>query len=126
MRYPVILMPDQSALVHQHCVPCEGGTAPLTKEEYSVYLPQVSSWAITPDEKRIEKEFSFQHFLDGVAFMNAVATLAESQGHHPDLFLHDFKQVRVSLWTHAIGGLSINDFVLATKIDQLKLPVQSK
>lgn len=112
-------MTDQSSLLHQHCVPCEGGTAPLTKEEYRVYLPQVSTWTITPDEKRIEKEFSFKSFKESVAFINAVATIAESEGHHPDLCLHDFKQVRVSLWTHAINGLSINDFVLATKIDQL-------
>lgn len=112
-------MSDQSSLIHQHCVPCEGGTVPLTKEEYQVYLPQVLSWTITDDEKRIEKEFSFKNFSFAVEFITNVAKIAESEGHHPDLFLHDFKQVKVSLWTHAIGGLSINDFVLATKIDQL-------
>lgn len=112
-------MSDPSLLVHQHCVPCEGGTSPLTKEEYRVYLPQVDTWTITDDEKRIEKEFHCENFLQGVAFINKIAALAESQGHHPDLLLHDFKHVKVSLWTHAIGGLSINDFVLATKIDQL-------
>ncbi|MBP9700430.1 4a-hydroxytetrahydrobiopterin dehydratase [Candidatus Woesebacteria bacterium] len=112
-------MTTSSDLQHQHCVPCEGGTQPLTQAEYAVYLPQVTEWQITSDEKHLERDCSFKNFSAAIEFITTVAKIAESEGHHPDLYLHDFKYVKVSLWTHAINGLSINDFVLATKIDAL-------
>lgn len=105
-------------LKHQKCVPCEGGTKPLTREEFSVYLPQVPDWQVQ-DELRLYKQFDFNNFADCIAFINQVASIAESEGHHPDINLHDFKHVGITLSTHAIGGLSVNDFILATKIDEL-------
>lgn len=105
-------------LSHQHCVPCEGGTKPLTREEFVVYLPQVESWEVV-DEKMLRKEFTLKNFKAAIHFIDQIAEIAESEGHHPDLFLHDYKKLTITLSTHAIGGLSINDFVLAVKIDEL-------
>ena len=102
-----------------HCVPCEGGVAPLTRAEFSVYLPQVSDWHVRKDDKEIEKEFIFNNFSEAIAFINHVASIAEAEGHHPDIDLHDYKKVTIRLSTHAIGGLSVNDFVLAVKIDAI-------
>jgi 4a-hydroxytetrahydrobiopterin dehydratase len=110
-------MSDQS-LSHKHCVPCEGGTKPLTREEFNVYLPQVEQWEII-EEKSIKREFILKNFKDAVGFIGKIAEIAESEGHHPDLFLHDYKKLTVTLSTHAIGGLSVNDFVMAVKIDEL-------
>jgi len=108
-----------SDLSQHHCVPCEGGIAPLSRREFSVYLDQVKDWIIINDVV-IEREFSFKNFKAAIAFMNQIAEVAESEGHHPDLLLHDYKKLKVTLSTHAIKGLSINDFVLAIKIDALE------
>ena len=113
------LVPPEKLATH-HCVPCEGGVAPLTRTEFSVYLPQIQEWQVL-DEKKLEREFVFSDFKKTVEFINQIAAIAESEGHHPDLFLHDYKKCTVTLSTHAIGGLSVNDFVLAVKIDALHL-----
>lgn len=110
--------PDQ--LSKHHCVPCEGGTKPLTPSEYQDYLPQVTEWRIV-DEKSLERDFVVKNFSSAVTFITEIAKIAESEGHHPDLLLHQYKHVKVMLSTHAIGGLSINDFVMAIKIDELFL-----
>lgn len=107
-------------LSKQHCVPCEGGVDPLTRVEFEVYLPQVSAWTVREDEKLIWREFVCKNFMDAVAFIQQIAQVAEAEGHHPDLCLHAYKKLRVELSTHAIQGLSINDFVLAVKIDELR------
>jgi 4a-hydroxytetrahydrobiopterin dehydratase len=101
-----------------HCVPCEGGVAPLKREEFAVYLEQVKDWNVI-DDKALQREFIFKNFKETVAFINKVAEVAESEGHHPDLNLHNYKKLTVHLYTHAIGGLSTNDFIMAVKIDEL-------
>ncbi|HYD34730.1 MAG TPA: 4a-hydroxytetrahydrobiopterin dehydratase [Vitreimonas sp.] len=101
-----------------HCVPCEGGTAPLTREEFAVYLDQVKEWEVR-GEKQLQRTIVTKNFAAAVEFINQVAAIAEAEGHHPDLLLHAYKKVTVTLTTHAIGGLSINDFVMAVKIDEL-------
>jgi 4a-hydroxytetrahydrobiopterin dehydratase len=98
------------------CSPCEGGGEPLTREEIKPYLEHVNGW-MAVDSKKIEREFVFQNFAQALEFVNAVGGIAESEGHHPDILLHDYKKVKISLWTHAIGGLSENDFIVAGKID---------
>jgi len=100
------------------CVPCEGGTQPLTKAEFSVYLPQVSDWTVVNDLS-LTKKFEFKNFSSALGFITRIGLLAEKEGHHPDINLHDYKFVDVTTTTHAIGGLSVNDFVMAVKIDQL-------
>lgn len=111
-------LPTPRTLHSHHCEPCEGGVAPLKREEFSLYLPQIQGWNVVSD-LALEKEFVFKDFKEAVVFINKVAELAESEGHHPDLNLHNYKKLTITLSTHAINGLSVNDFVMAVKIDTL-------
>lgn len=108
-------------LTQQHCVPCEGGTAPLTAEQEEMYLSAVPEWKLdrSSEVHRIKREFVCKNFLDAVEKIKTIATLAENEGHHPDLRIFDYKHLEVTLTTHAIKGLSENDFIMAAKIDQL-------
>lgn len=108
-------------LTRKHCVPCEGGTAPLTPEQENMYLSAVPEWRIdrsTP-EHWISRDFPCKNFAAAVAMIQDIAKIAEEEGHHPDLRLHDYKFLEVKLLTHAIHGLSENDFILAAKIDEI-------
>ena len=106
-------------LTQQKCVPCEGGVEPLKRAEFQPYLDAVNDWSVVDNDLQIEKEFVFKNFKQALAFINKVGEIAESEGHHPDIYLHNFKKVKISLMTHAIKGLSTNDFILAAKIDAL-------
>ena len=106
------------ALAQKHCVPCEGGTPALSSDSIQSLLGQIKGWQ-PRDDKALEKSFKFKDFLGAVDFVNAVTPVAEAEGHHPDLFVK-WGEVRVSLTTHAVGGLTENDFILAAKIDQLQ------
>lgn len=105
-------------LVQKKCVACEGGTVPLNKIEAEVLLKQLSVWTLSGDAKWLSKEFKFKDFKEALAFTNAVGEIAESEGHHPDIQL-SWGKVVVELTTHAIGGLSENDFIVAAKIDTI-------
>ncbi|HKK20757.1 MAG TPA: 4a-hydroxytetrahydrobiopterin dehydratase [candidate division Zixibacteria bacterium] len=105
----------------KHCVPCEGGVDPLTRPEFSGYLEQITGWQVIEDDKKIQRDFQFKDFPEALKFVNAVGAIAEDEGHHPDINLHSWNKVRITLYTHAIGGLSINDFVVASRIDRIKL-----
>ena len=104
-------------LKHKKCVPCEGGIAPLKPDEYEAFLRQKLTGWVAIDAKKIEKEYKFKNFKEALAFINKVGVIAEDEGHHPDILLHGWNKVKLSLFTHAIGGLSENDFILASKID---------
>ncbi len=107
-------------LTKQHCVPCEGGTKPFSKKEANEYLKAVTDWELLSDKPtKIERKFTFKNFKEALSFINKVGVLAESEGHHPDIFLHNYKKVDITLYTHSIGGLSVNDFIMAAKINQL-------
>jgi 4a-hydroxytetrahydrobiopterin dehydratase len=110
-------MSEVPALAGRHCLPCEKGTPPLTEAEAAAYLPQVPSWEMR-EGKSLRRRFRFRGFREAMAFVNRVADLAEAEGHHPDIFI-SYDRVRIDLTTHAIGGLSENDFILAAKVDQL-------
>lgn len=102
------------------CVPCRVGAPILTQEEIKNYLGQVDeNWQHQRSPDKIIKEFEFDNFNGAILFINEVAKIAEDEGHHPSLYLHDYKMVRVELWTHKIGGLHKNDFILASKIEKL-------
>jgi 4a-hydroxytetrahydrobiopterin dehydratase len=105
-------------LTQQKCVPCEGGVEPLKRVEFEKYLEQVAQWRVLED-KELEREFKFKDFNEALGFVNRVGEIAEQERHHPDLYLHGWNKLRINLMTHAIGGLSINDFVMAAKIDQM-------
>lgn len=103
-------------LREKHCVPCEGGVEPLSRAESKRLLDELDGW----DEKggKLRKTLTFADFRAAMAFLGRLADLAESEGHHPDFCVH-YDRVDLTLWTHAIGGLSENDFILAAKIDAL-------
>ena len=104
-------------LAAKKCVPCEGGTPAFTPEQVQEYLPHVKNWEVL-ENKKIRKEFIFKDFKEAMAFVNKVADIAEAEGHHPDIHIF-YNRVTLELWTHAVMGLSENDFILAAKIDQL-------
>ena len=106
-------------LTAQKCVPCEGGTKPLTPSETRPYLEVVKDWQLEGASKKIEKKFKFPDFKTALDFVNKIATIAEEEGHHPDIKL-GYGKVEVELSTHAIGGLSVNDFIMAAKINKLE------
>jgi 4a-hydroxytetrahydrobiopterin dehydratase len=108
-----------SDLKQKKCVPCEGGVKPLMPDEYGAFLrEELDGWR-DREEKYIEKDFVFKNFKDALGFVNKVGVLAEEEAHHPDIFLHNWRKVKITLTTHAIGGLSENDFILAAKIDEI-------
>ena len=98
------------------CVPCEGGVDPLSKKETRRLIRQIEGWS--ERRKKLEKTRTFADFRQAMAFVGRVADLAEAEGHHPDFCVH-YNRVDFTLWTHAIRGLSENDFILAAKIDAL-------
>ena len=107
-----------SELTKKMCLPCEGGVLPLSRNELSQFTSQVSNrWRVVKDHQ-IEAEFLFDNFLQALEFTNQVGELAEKEGHHPDMHL-SWGRVGITIWTHAIDGLSENDFILAAKIDEL-------
>lgn len=104
-------------LLQQKCVPCEGGVDPMTKmDAESMRDFHVKDWEISEDSKNIFKKFKFKDFKDALEFVNKVGAIAESEGHHPDIEL-GWGKVNITLTTHAIGGLSQNDFIVAAKIN---------
>lgn len=107
-------------LAARHCVPCKGGTPPLTAEQAAPLLAQLGGWQVedAAGHRQLFKAFRLRDFVGAVDFVNRLTPIAEAEGHHPDLLV-TWGRVRVQLWTHAAGGLTENDFVLAAKIDQV-------
>jgi len=108
----------------KRCSACEGDIEKLTAEQVREHIQALDGWRITGDGLRIRKDWQVKNFMAGMDFFNRVAQLAEAEGHHPDLHLENYRQAWIEIWTHAIGGLSENDFILAAKID--RLPVELK
>lgn len=106
-------------LLQKSCVPCEGGVDPLSREEAEALLKQIhAGWQLAPDAKSIRREFKFRNFYHSMGFLNAVAFIANTEDHHPDVEI-GYGYCRVRFNTHAIDGLSENDFICAAKIDRL-------
>ncbi len=106
-----------SELATKTCVPCHGGVPPVKGAELANLARQVSGWRVV-DEHHIVKKFEFPDFRTALQFVNRVGDIAEEQGHHPDILLA-WGRVEITLWTHAVSGLTESDFILAAKIDQL-------
>jgi 4a-hydroxytetrahydrobiopterin dehydratase len=106
------------SLASKHCVPCRGGIPPLTGEEAQRLLPGAPGWRLEENGTRLVRRFEFEDFKKAIEFVNRVADIAEEQGHHPDIAIH-WNKVDLVLWTHKIGGLHENDFILAAKINRL-------
>lgn len=103
---------------NKNCVPCEGGVPPLSSDDAREYLTSLSGWELDSESKKISKKFSFKDFVQAMVFVNMVAVIAEAEGHHPDIAV-SYNKVTCELTTHAIGGLSENDFIVAAKIDAI-------
>ena len=105
-------------LAKKECVPCKGGVPPLKgKELNELYAQLGADWKVV-DVHHLEKEFKFNNFRQALDFTNKVGELAESQGHHPDIFL-SWGKVKLMIWTHKIDGLTESDFVFAAKVEEL-------
>jgi 4a-hydroxytetrahydrobiopterin dehydratase len=107
-------------LTKKHCVPCEGGTEPLTNQREDELHSAVPEWSVSREgTHQLSRELVLKNFKEVLAFVNRVGELAESEGHHPNLYIYGFKHLRIELYTHAIGGLSENDFIMAAKINEM-------
>ena len=108
-------------LKEKKCVPCEGGVPPLDLSEIHKYQKKIDGWDVKPNEKKIyclEKNFKFKNFSESQNFVNKVGEISEKENHHPDISF-GWGYAKVTVTTHAIEGLSENDFILAAKIDQI-------
>jgi 4a-hydroxytetrahydrobiopterin dehydratase len=117
-------VPTSAELARKTCAPCEGGVSPLSREEAETLLQSLDGWSLAADGQRIRRDWVVKNFMAGIDFFQKVAALAEQEGHHPDLHLEGYRHVTVELSTHAIGGLSENDFILAAKIDELPIALK--
>ncbi len=107
-----------SDLTEQTCKPCENGVKPLNSNDALSMLEQLNSWILSDDNTAIQRDFRFKNYYQTMAFVNAVAWVAHQENHHPNLEV-GYNHCQVQYSTHAIGGLSPNDFICAAKIDML-------
>ena len=104
-------------LAQRHCEPCEKGTPPLERGRVTDLLRQVPGWSIM--DGKLTRDVKVKNFREALALVNRIGEIAETEGHHPDLCIHGWNNVRIDLVTHSIGGLSENDFILAAKVGEL-------
>ena len=109
---------DQMGLSEKTCAPCEGGVAPLGPDRVGELLQELPGWKVIEDHGTLSKSFHFVDFAGTMLFVNQLAALAEEEGHHPDFCVH-YNRLDIQLTTHAIGGLSENDFIMAAKLNEL-------
>ncbi len=108
-------------LLNKKCVPCEGGLTPFDISEIHKYQKKIDGWEVSKDNKNnyfIEKNFTFKNFVESQSFVNKVGEISENEGHHPDIS-YGWGYAKINISTHAIEGLSENDFILAAKIDKI-------
>ena len=111
-------------LANKKCEPCEGKTKPFDRNEANAYLKDAAGWLLTEDARGIYREYVTKNFTAAVDLINKIAAIAEKEDHHPDIHLTGYRKLRVDLSTHAINGLSENDFIVAAKINTV--PVELK
>jgi 4a-hydroxytetrahydrobiopterin dehydratase len=111
-----------SDLIQRKCRPCSGETQPLAPDRVREMLADVPDWKLSADGKRLARSWRVRDFGTGVDFFCRIADVADAEDHHPDLHLANYRDVTVELWTHAAGGLTDNDFIMAAKIDALEQP----
>jgi len=104
------------SLANEQCIPCKGGIPPLSRAQAQAYLKEVPGWTLSEDTMRIQRNFEFKDFAAALAFVNRIATVAEREGHHPEIGF-GWGYCNVTLYTHKIRGLHENDFIMAAKIN---------
>src|SRR4051812_35762508 len=112
-------------LAAKKCVPCEGGVQPLSPEQIAELSKKVPQWRMAADGKAIRREWRVNDFPTALDFFHRIGAIAEAEDHPPDLHLTGYRNVAIELSTHALGGLSENDFILAAKIDQLPVALKT-
>jgi 4a-hydroxytetrahydrobiopterin dehydratase len=115
----------ETELRQKRCQSCEMGVPALSADQIRAYQPAVPNWNLTSDHKRLRREWRVKDFSVALDFFQRIGQIAEAEDHHPDLHLVGYRNVAVELWTHAVGGLTENDFILAAKIDQLPVELKS-
>ena len=113
---------DTSNLAAQTCKPCTGDTPRLDVDAIQRLLPQIPNWRLSDDGKRLVKNWRVLDFSAGLDFFRRIGDVADAEDHHPDLHLTNYRDVTVELWTHAAGGLTDNDFIMAAKLNGLEQP----
>lgn len=113
-------MEDAVTLAQRSCQPCRGATDRMDTKEREILLKAVPDWSVREEDgtEQLRRSFGFGSYREGLAFVRAVAELAESEDHHPRLIL-EWGKVTVDWWTHTLGGLHLNDFILAARCDEL-------
>ena len=109
-------------LIHKTCVPCQAGAPKLSESEIQDLKPQAEGWEVLEKdgEKKLKKEFKFENYGQSLSFVNNIGNVAEANGHHP-VILFEFRKVTVWWWTHKIGGLHENDFIMAAKTNHIRV-----
>ena len=102
-------------LIQKRCVPCEGGMPPLPEDKVQELIKQVPDWSL--EEGKVIRKFQFKNFREAIDFVNNVAEIAESENHHPNISIYGWNKVKLTFFTHAIRGLSENDFIMAAKVN---------
>lgn len=110
------------SLDQKTCEPCRGGIPPMTVEAARALLKEIPGWELSEDGRRIVRRLKCKHFKEALARVNRIGELAEEVGHHPDLLIHGWNKLDITIYTHKIGGLHENDFILAAKINRLPAP----
>lgn len=105
-------------LAEKGCKPCKGETVPMSNDEATALLKKIIGWSLV--DGHLYKEFKFKDFMEAIGFVNNLAEVAEKEDHHPNISIQ-YNKVSIDLWTHAINGLSENDFILAAKMDKILL-----
>lgn len=114
-----------SELARKRCVSCDGNTKCLSASEVQRLLPDIPSWEISSDGRGIRRHWRVKDFPTALDFFHRIGAIAESEDHHPDLHLSNYREVVVELWTHAANGLTENDFIMAAKIDELSVELKT-
>jgi 4a-hydroxytetrahydrobiopterin dehydratase len=119
------MLASAADLRQKHCRSCEGGVPPLLPQQVQDHLAALPNWKLTPDGQRLRRELRVKDFATAIDFFNRIGSIAEEEDHHPDLHLVGYRNVAVEIWTHAVGGLTENDFILAAKLDTLPVELKS-
>ena len=109
-------------LASKKCVPCKGGVPTLSYAQAEKLHVQVPTWSLVEEYRiwKLKKGYEFDDFADAIKFVNKVAEIAETEDHHPNIWIHDWNKVKLEIYTHKIRGLHENDFILAAKIDHIR------
>ena len=110
---------SSQTLRSKKCLPCEGGVPTITVDQVPQYAQATPKWTVAEDCKSISRKINCKNFVAAMDLMNRIAEIAESEQHHPDFHLTGYRKLQIDLMTHAIGGLSENDFIVAAKIDEI-------